>query len=90
MGHLGANLNSPNVEDALAPQDRLYTLLTRGAEGSGAQVIGSVIGAMTASRNRRAVIEALSSPATRIVSLTVTEKGYWLDPRAARSTRRIR
>ena len=42
-------------------------------------MIGALIGAMTASRNRRAVIEALASADTRIVSLTVTEKGYCLD-----------
>ena len=78
-GVLGANLNSPDVEDALTPQDCLYTLLARGADGAEAQVIGALIGAMTASRNRRAVIEALASADTRIVSLTVTEKGYCLD-----------
>ncbi len=79
-GILGVNLSSPAAEDALTPQDGLYSLLTRSAEKDAVQVIGAVLGVMTASRRRQAVLEALSRPATRIVTLTVTEKGYCLDP----------
>ena len=79
-GILGVNLNSPDVEDALTPQDGLYSLLTRGAEENAVQVVGAVLGVMTASRRRQAVLDALSRPTTRIVTLTVTEKGYCLDP----------
>ncbi len=78
-GILGVNLNSPNVEDALTPQDGLYSLVTRSAEGDAVQVVGAVLGVMTASRRRQAVLDALSRPTTRIVTLTVTEKGYCLD-----------
>jgi fructuronate reductase len=78
-GILGVNLNSPKAENALKSQDGLYTLLTRGADGSRAQVIGAVLGVLTASRDLEAVLDALASPSTRIVSLTITEKGYCLD-----------
>ncbi len=78
-GILGVNINSPNVEDALKPQGGLYTLLVRDAARTSAQVIGSVIDVMTASRDPRGVLDALVRPSTRIVSLTITEKGYGLD-----------
>ena len=77
-GILGANLNSTEVADALAPQDFLYSLLTRDVEENRVQVIGSVLGAVSAKRDPRGVLEALVRPETRIVGLTVTEKGYCL------------
>ncbi|CAM9946560.1 unnamed protein product [Ectocarpus sp. 12 AP-2014] len=63
----------------LKEQDHLYTLLSRGHTGSEARVVGSIVDFMFAPENHQAVIDKLSDAETRIVSLTVTEKGYCQD-----------
>jgi mannitol 2-dehydrogenase len=81
-GICGIGLQPSNVamRDALAAQDNLYTLVLRHADGSwDARVIGSVTGYLFAPDDPEAAIEKMSAPATRIVSLTVTEGGYNLD-----------
>jgi fructuronate reductase len=72
----GVSLRSEDVADALNPQDGLFTLLERGRESVTARVIGSIGRAIAARREPGAVMAALCDPATRIVSLTVTEKAY--------------
>jgi len=79
-GILGASLRSPTSRDALAAQDGLYTLAVRDAGGERLRVIGSLTGLMVAPENPQALIAAMAAPSTRIVSLTVTEKGYCHDP----------
>jgi fructuronate reductase len=79
-GIIGVSLRRPDTRDALAPQDSLYTLLTRSAAGTAARVIGSVLAVLDATTQRAEVIAAMTDPRTRIVSLTVTEKGYCHDP----------
>lgn len=73
---LGVSLRSPAVADQLNPQGGLYTVTERSAEGAATRLVGSVRQVLTASAEREAVIAALAAPTTRIVSLTVTEKGY--------------
>ena len=68
------------VRDALRAQDHLYTLLTRAPDGHHeARVIGAVHDYLFAPDDPEAVCERLAHPATRIVSLTVTEGGYSLN-----------
>lgn len=76
---IGVSLRSTEPADELTPQDCLYTTIERSTEGEQARVIGSLAAALNLATDRRAVLDALVSPATRIVSLTVTEKGYGLD-----------
>jgi fructuronate reductase len=76
----GVSLRSADVANALNPQDGLYTLLVRGPDGVAPQVIGSIARVLVAPKDPDAVLEALAAPATKIVSLTITEKGYGLDP----------
>jgi mannitol-1-phosphate/altronate dehydrogenase len=64
------------MEQALLPQQCLYTLVVRGAEDESAQVIGSLTRYLFAPEQREAVLQALADPETRIVSLTITEGGY--------------
>jgi mannitol 2-dehydrogenase len=81
-GIFGIGLQPSNVamRDALAAQDNLYTLVLRHADGSwDARVIGSLTGYLFAPDDPEAAIEKMAAPATRIVSLTVTEGGYNLD-----------
>lgn len=77
----GVSLRSADVADALNPQDGLYTLLTRDVGGVSARVVGSIRRVLPASLDPDGVLAALTAPATKIVSLTITEKGYGLDPR---------
>ncbi len=76
----GVSLRSADVAEALNPQDGLYTLLVRGPQGVSARVVGAIARVLVAPRDPAAVLEALAAPSTRIVSLTITEKGYGLDP----------
>ncbi len=67
------------MRDALRGQDCLYTLVERSANGQSARVIGSLVDVLHAPEEREAVIERMAAPSTRIVSLTITEGGYFLD-----------
>lgn len=75
-GIVAASLRSPATRDALAPQDGLYTVVEDDGVSRGVRVIGSVLRIIVAPEDPEALIRALADPQTRIVSLTVTEKGY--------------
>ncbi len=76
----GVSLRSPEVRDALAPQDGLYTVTTRDGGGDATRLIGAVRRVLVAPEDPAAIVAAIAAPSTRIVSLTVTEKGYWRAP----------
>lgn len=67
------------MRDVLREQDFLYTLVERSAEKQTARVIGSIVDYIWAPADREAALERLAAPKTRIVSLTITEGGYFLD-----------
>lgn len=79
-GIAAASLRSPETRDALAPQDWLYTMAVRSAAGEDLRVIGALREGHVAPENPEALIARMAHPDTRIVSLTVTEKGYCHDP----------
>jgi fructuronate reductase len=79
-GIIGASLRRPGTRAALAPQDFLYTLVERSSSGTATRVIGSLLDVLDATAQRPALIAAMTDPRIRIVSLTVTEKGYCHDP----------
>ncbi len=81
---IGVSLRSAGVRDQLAPQDGLYSVLEMSDAGESLRVIGAVERVLVASDDRQAVIAAIADPATHIVSLTVTEKGYCHDPATGR------
>jgi len=64
------------MRDALVPQDCLYTVATRDADGDKARVIGAMTNYLFGPDDPAAVREKLAAPETRIVSLTITEGGY--------------
>lgn len=65
---------------ALAPQDFLYTLSEKAADGTqDSRVIGSIVDAVVTADDPEAVIERVASPETRILTLTITEGGYEID-----------
>jgi fructuronate reductase len=84
-GIVGVSLRQPDTRDALRPQDGLYAVAVRDADDAGRprqrlQVVGCVMRLLVAPEDPAAVLDALAAADTRIVSLTVTEKGYPLDP----------
>lgn len=71
----------PNLIQSLQQQDHLFSVLEKGAEGNQAIVVGSVHESMHGSVDGlAAVIEKMAEPQVAIVSLTVTEKGYCIEP----------
>ena len=73
------SLRSTDVRDALAPQDGLYTLASLD-ETIAYRIIGALKKTLVASENPQNVLQQLSAPQTRVVTMTVTEKGYCLGP----------
>ena len=65
------------MQKVMGAQDCLYTLVVKNLDGSlQPRVIGSIVDYLFAPAEPAAVLERLADPATRIVSLTVTEGGY--------------
>lgn len=65
------------MRDALRTQDYLYTLILEHPDGTRQpRVIGSIVDFRYAPEDPESVIELLADPATRIISLTITEGGY--------------
>ena len=79
-GIMGASLRSSDTRDALAPQDWLYTIAESDETGERCRVIGALRGVLVAPEDPQALVEAICLPSVKIVSLTVTEKGYCHDP----------
>jgi fructuronate reductase len=79
-GVLGASLRSPSVRDQLEPQDGLYSLTEREGETERVRIVGAVQGVRVGPEDPRALVEAMAGPEVHLVTLTVTEKGYKLDP----------
>ncbi len=74
---VGVLPSDATMRDILALQDNLYTLVVKHPDGRvDPRVIGSITEYLFAPDDPDAVIEKLAHPATRIVSLTVTEGGY--------------
>ncbi|HDR2833627.1 TPA: fructuronate reductase [Enterobacter mori] len=65
----------------LRAQDHLFTVLEKGAEGNQAIVVGAVHECLNAKLDSlAAIIEKFCEPQVAIVPLTITEKGYCIDP----------
>lgn len=80
-GEWGVGLLSGDqrMSEVLHAQDLLYTLVERSAHARTARVIGSLCGYTYAPGEPAAVLAIMGSAACRIVSMTVTEAGYFLD-----------
>ena len=77
-GIVGASLQRADVPDALSRQDCLYTVESLG-QAARYRVMGVIRQALFAPRDRAALLQALASPATHVVTLTLSEKGYCLN-----------
>jgi mannitol 2-dehydrogenase len=66
------------MRDVLRAQDCLYTVVERDVHGDQARVIGSMLNFLYAPDDREGVLERMASPDCRILSLTITEGGYYI------------
>lgn len=81
-GIIGAGVRAGDEaqRQRLAAQDYLTTLIELDPKGRSAEVVGSMIGFVPVEENNAALIAQMAEPSIRIVSLTVTEGGYYIDP----------
>ena len=77
-GIVGVSLRRPDIPALLTPQDNLYAVETLGTERH-VRVMGVIGHTLTAPDSRAELFGHFSAPHIRIVSLTITEKGYCLD-----------
>jgi mannitol 2-dehydrogenase len=69
------------MKEAMQSQDCLYTLVEKAPDGGWEpRIIGSIVQYLYAPDDPEAVIEMMADPATRILSLTITEGGYNFHP----------
>ncbi|MBV9106870.1 MAG: mannitol dehydrogenase family protein [Verrucomicrobia bacterium] len=80
-GYCGVGLlkHDARIRDVMHSQDCLYALVERSMEGDKARIIGSIVNFLFAPDDPQKVIDQMASPDTRIVSLTITEGGYYID-----------
>lgn len=79
-GIVAASLRSAGVRDQMQPQDGLYTMLVQDGSAEEVRIVGAVQRVIVAPEEPQALLTALAAPDTHIVTLTITEKGYKLDP----------
>ncbi|MCB1447139.1 MAG: mannitol dehydrogenase family protein, partial [Rhizobiaceae bacterium] len=71
------------MRDKLAAQDYLTTVVEQDVGKSAARVTGAMIDFLDPA-DRAGIIDRLTDPAIRIVSMTITEGGYFIDPASGR------
>ena len=81
-GVVGINLRAPRLADLLASQDHLYTRTLREGERAETRVIASIRRSLDVEdpASAEGAVTALALPALKVVTMTVTEKGYGLVP----------
>lgn len=80
-GIIGAGVmpSDQRMRDTLKAQDFLTTVVEQDTTRSAATVTGPMLDVITAPDFHR-IIETLADPLIRIVSMTITEGGYFIDP----------
>ena len=79
-GITAVSLRSATIRDALVPQGCAYTAVTLAPDQAGHDVIEVINDVLVAPEDPSAVLDAMADPATQIVSMTITEKGYCHNP----------
>jgi fructuronate reductase/mannitol 2-dehydrogenase len=82
-GVVGVGLRSRTMKEALAPQDHLYTVVERSPDGERARVVGVMVDYHFAPDAPSRVLDVLTDPRTRMVTMTITDSGYRVDPGTA-------
>ncbi|CDZ63653.1 mannitol dehydrogenase family protein [Neorhizobium galegae] len=79
-GIVGVSLRSIDIVQDLVAQDGLYSVVARSAAGDSAQVVGSITKGLSGVEDQAEILALMADPAIRIVTITVTEKAYGIDP----------
>jgi len=79
-GIIGASVRSTTMRNRLIAQNFLYTVCTKGADSNEYQVIGAVKDVLTISQHQHQLLDLIASPQIKVITLTITEKGYCLTP----------
>jgi fructuronate reductase len=79
-GIAGVSLRGKAVAEALLPQDLYYCVLERDGERANARLIGALRAVLHAPSQLDEVLDAIADLQTQVVTSTVTEKGYCINP----------
>jgi fructuronate reductase len=79
-GIVGVTQRSDTVARELAPQDGLFTVAERGSGAAPLRVVSSIVEAISGRDHPETVVDRIAAASTQVVTLTVTEKGYRIDP----------
>lgn len=82
FGVIGAGVRPSDdaMRQRLAQQDWLTTVVEQDADRTQARIVGSMIGHLPVGGGTPTIIDRLSDPGIRIVSMTITEGGYFISP----------
>ena len=81
---VGVAPRSPELIERLAAQDGLFSVTSVDAAESCTRVVGALAAVRHLPSDPVAIVGLLADPAIRVVTLTVTEKAYALDPATGR------
>lgn len=76
----GITAGDRRMQQALSPQDYLYSVVARDTEGEERRVVGSIVDYLLAIEDAEPLLSAMSDESTRIISMTITENGYCYRP----------
>ena len=76
----GVREGDARMREAMLAQDCLSSIIELDPKGKSARRVGAMIGFIEVQPDNAALIAAMVKPEIRIVSLTVTEGGYFIDP----------
>lgn len=83
-GIVGVSLRSADIRNKLAPQGFAYSIVTLAPDGPSEQVNEVINDLLVAPEDPHAVLVAMTDETVKIVSLTITEKGYCVNPATGR------
>ncbi len=81
-GICAVDLRSRERRDALQKQDYLYSVVSQFHDRDSVRMIGSITNFLVGAENPRAVIDQMADPDVKLVTLTVTQKGYYYDSKS--------
>ena len=68
------------LREKMKAQDYLTTLIELDPSGKSAEIVGSMVDYVPVKEGNSLLIQQMADPAIRIVALTVTEGGYYINP----------
>ncbi|MEO0821211.1 MAG: mannitol dehydrogenase family protein [Pseudomonadota bacterium] len=76
----GVRPSDAGMREKLGTQDWLTTLIELRPDGTSAEICGAMVDFVAVEQDNAALIDRMADPSICIVSLTVTEGGYYVDP----------